>query len=134
MGIDAHHAEIARKIEAGEPGHAQADILFDPPAEGQREIRYRVSYSSGDPGTVTHAAVIAEPAAWPDQRIREAIVIEVAAGRGKASPRTFHEDHIRHMIGDLEKFPEHRSEKHALAKLLRGFYLDGDGRALLIPA
>ncbi|MEL6235616.1 MAG: hypothetical protein AAFR46_14525 [Pseudomonadota bacterium] len=132
MGIDDTHHVVAEKIRNGEPGYAQADILFDRPPPGTEEIRYKVSYTWGHPGTLSHAAVMFEPESWNHRRILDAIIVEVAKLAGQASPATFLRSRITYMIENARSFPKSGwAGKHAEADLLEQFYLKGAGQALL---
>lgn len=132
VGIDDTHREVAEKIQSDQPGFAQAEILFDRPPAGSEEIRYKVSYAWGYPGTLSHAAVMFVPEAWSFRRILDAIIVEVAKGTGQASPKTFLRSRIVYMIENARSFPESSwAGKHAEADLLEKFYLTGAGQALL---
>lgn len=117
--IDDHHKDIALKIKHDVEGHAQATVDHT-----------LISYSRGWPGTMTHVP-IPNPQVWGFPEILEQMIVEVAAGRGIASPKTFLETRVLHMIKDRELYPSYRADKHQEAAMLKAFYVDGDGKALL---
>ena len=117
--VDDQHEEVREKIERREPGYAQSAV-------GE----FLTSYERGFPGSITGGPLFATSIT----PILEEMIVDVARGEGIASPRTFDRIRIEWMIKDRRTYPNTISwaKKHKQADLMEKFYLNGEGRELLI--
>ena len=103
--VEEHHADVRRKISAGEEGYAQSDV------EGQI-----VSYSAPHyPGTMTHSFPISKGIG----QILEEMILDVARDEGIASPKTFSRDRAEWMVRDRLAYPSYWKKKHKEAALVQ---------------
>ncbi len=107
FGIEKYHEEVLEKIERNEPGYAQSEV-------GSQIVSYN---AHGFPGSITHAHPFADPRRDIGS-IMEELILDVAAGDGRASDQTFSHSRIEWMIKDRRAYPKRWTKKHRQAELL----------------
>ena len=113
FGITAYHQKVRDEIARGTPGFAQSsvgDVLV-----------------SLEDGTPTHGHYLTRSLS----EIIEEIIVDVARGDGIASPQTFSRSRVEYMITDRKAYSSNWPKKHAEARILEQFYIQGAGQGLL---
>lgn len=99
------HDEIGARIDAGEPGWAQAVVA------GQL-----VSYHRHGMGGSAHDRPLPEDMSQGD--IMEAVILEVARGRGRATAGTFSRSFLTMLIATRRALDRGHTAEHAEADML----------------
>lgn len=127
MSIDDFHADIRERILAGEAGLAQSMVGPNSTSRPYQTLEVLTSYDARrSPATFSHAFAPYEDV---PENLRHRIMIldmalDVAAGRGIASARTFPRSEIEFQARDLAKWNEVSFPgKRAASLALTAFYL-----------